>query len=59
VPGMASNQQPDRRPSEFDPSPGEARDATDRAVKARRDAARKAGQHVPPIARPYNGWDRS
>ena len=43
---------PTRKPSEFDPFPGQPTSATDRTVKAARDAARKAGQHVPPIARP-------
>jgi hypothetical protein len=47
-----------RKPSEFDPFHGQPLSATDRMVKAGRDAARRAGQHVPPIARPYNGWER-
>jgi hypothetical protein len=47
-----------RQPSDFDPFPGEPRSDTHRAVKAGRDAARAAGQHVPLIARPYNGWER-
>jgi len=43
------------QPSEFDPFPGQPLTEADRVLKAARDAARKAGQPVPPIARPYNG----
>jgi hypothetical protein len=53
------DQQPDGRPSEFDLFPRRPTSATDRAVQAARDAARNAGQHVPPIARAYNGWNRA
>ncbi len=47
----------DRRPSEYEPFPGQPRSQADRDAVARRDAARKAGAPVPPIARPYNGYD--
>jgi len=39
-----------RRPSEFNPFPG--------AAALRDGPAPKAGQDVPPIARPHNGWER-
>ena len=47
-----------RKPSEHDPFPGVPTSQADRDALARRDAARKAGAPVPPLARPYNGYDR-
>ena len=55
---MADQDKTNRQPSEFDPIPGQPLSATDRKVKAGREKARAAGQHVPLIARPYNGWGR-
>lgn len=46
-----------RRPSEHEPFPGQPTSKADRDAVAHRDAARKAGAPVPPIARPYNGYD--
>lgn len=48
----------DRRASEYDPAPGKPTNAADRAALAARDAARRAGAPVPPIAGPYNGYER-
>lgn len=44
--------------SEFDPLPGKPLTKADRDALARREAARAAGAPVPPVAAPYNGWDR-
>lgn len=48
----------DRRPSEYDPAPGQPTSAADRRALAARDAARRAGGPVPPLAGPYNGYER-
>lgn len=47
-----------RRGSEFDPAPGKPLSKADRDALALRDACRRAGAPVPPVAAPYNGWDR-
>lgn len=49
---------PKTKPSEHDPFPGVPTSQVDRDVLARRADARKRGAPVPPIARPYNGWER-
>ncbi len=45
------------KPSEYDPAPGKPTSAADRAALSAREAARASGGPVPPIARPYDGWD--
>jgi len=47
-----------RKGSEFDPLPGKPLTQRDRDALALRDECRRAGAPVPPVARPYNGWDR-
>ena len=47
----------DRRPSEYDPHPGQPKSAADRAAAAR-DAAWTASAPVPPVAGLYNGYER-
>lgn len=44
--------------SEFDPLPGKPLTQRDRDALALRDVCRQAGAPVPPVAAPYNGWDR-
>lgn len=44
--------------SEFDPKPGKPLTKAARDALALRDACRQAGAPVPPVAAPYNGWDR-
>lgn len=53
---MASNSI--RKGSEFDPLPGKPATDAQRDALALRDACRRAGAPVPPVAAPYNGWDR-
>lgn len=54
---MASNST--GKGSEFDPLPGKPLTQADRDALALRDACRQAGAPVPPVAAPYNGWDRN
>lgn len=49
---------PKPKPSEHDPHPGQPTSQAARDALALRDAARKAGAPVPPIARPYKGGER-
>ena len=53
---MASNSI--RKGSEFDPLPGKQLTQRNRDALAMRDAWRHAGAPVPPVAAPYDGWDR-
>lgn len=48
-----------RSPSEFDPLPGKPLTPRDRDALALRQVCRRAGAPVPPVAAPYNGWDKA